>query len=306
MKPKLPEIAGVTPSLFTNQLLVSTGVPDLDILLGGGIIIGSVLVISEDFSGNFSRLMLKYFLSEGVVHKHSLLVTNSSPDCKILTQNLPSFEFNTNSSASGGDTADNDEKMMIAWRYQGQNTTKDTNINISNVNNSEHTFNLLKTVPSEVLDRCDISVCDIESDSDDDQWIHSSYCKVIKQIQDKIKSGGFLIDPTEPGDHTNILRIGIQSLGLSLWGDLQHQQKHLPMFLYCLRSLLRSCFGVAVITIPATVLRNVKNILHFDTDDSKYSIKLHVLLIKFLVKYCIIFSSDNIILMLSYQFNYTI
>ena len=118
---------------------------------------------------------------------------------------------------------------------------------------------MLKTVPSEVLEKCDIKTCDIEGDSDDDQWRNSSYCKVIKQIEEKIKSGGFLIDPNVPGEHTNILRIGIQSLGLSLWGDLQHQQKHLPMFLYCLRSLLRSCFGVAVITIPSTLFRNVKN-----------------------------------------------
>merc|ERR1712110_1099732 len=30
-------------------------------------------------------------------------------------------------------------------------------------------------------------------------------------------------------------------------------RKHLPRFLYCLRATLRSCFGVAVVTLPASL-----------------------------------------------------
>lgn len=179
VKSKLPDIPGTYPSLYNSQLLVSSGIPDLDTLLGGGLAVGTVLVISEDFSGNFSRLMLKYFLAEGVVNQHSLLVTDSSPDAKIITNSLPSFELskspgsgNTNESESASD-----EKMKIAWRYQGQNTTKESSNNI-NANASSHTFNLLKTVPNEVIEKCDIKVCEV--DASDEDW--SSVSRFVTMV----------------------------------------------------------------------------------------------------------------------------
>ena len=96
VKSKLGDIPGVNPSIYTSQLLTSSGVPDLgrtenkktnnkikisvsDHLIGGGLAVGTVMVVEEDLSGNYSRLMLKYFLSEGLAHKHSLLVTDTSP-----------------------------------------------------------------------------------------------------------------------------------------------------------------------------------------------------------------------------------
>ena len=48
VKARVPSIAGAVPSLYTNQLLTSTGLPDLDTLLGGGLVLGSVLLLAED------------------------------------------------------------------------------------------------------------------------------------------------------------------------------------------------------------------------------------------------------------------
>ena len=45
----------MTPSLYTGQLLSSCGVPDLDRLLGGGLALGSALVIEEDRAGLYSK-----------------------------------------------------------------------------------------------------------------------------------------------------------------------------------------------------------------------------------------------------------
>ena len=50
VKARVPSIAGAVPSLYTNQLLTSTGLPDLDTLLGGGLVLGSVLLLVEDCS----------------------------------------------------------------------------------------------------------------------------------------------------------------------------------------------------------------------------------------------------------------
>lgn len=251
IKPKLPEIPGVSPSIYTNHLLASSGVPDLDILLGGGLAIGTVLVLEEDLSGNYSKLLLKYFLSEGLVHNHSLVVTNSGVDGKSIVQNLPSFDLKAPVDESVPKTED--DKMKIAWRYQNKNTTKE---NYNNFGANGHSFNLLKTVSNEVLEKCDIKVCDVKEleDADESVWKNTSYCKLVQEIHEKVKNGGFLIDPTVKPEHKNILRIGVQSLGSLLWGDLKYSSKNLCTFLISLRAIMRSCFGVAVITIPSNVL----------------------------------------------------
>ena len=258
-KARAPAIPGVFPSLFTSQLLTSTGIPDLDTMIGGGLVIGSVLVLIEDVSANFSRLALKYFLSEGVANRHALLVTDSSPDGKLITQSLPAFETAAEPGVTDDEKKENDERMMIAWRYQGQTSTKESGMSVNNLGRGTHSFNLLKTIPSETLSQSDISSCDIDPSNDSGQWKTSAYFKVIKDLQAKVKEGGFLIDPSASESHKNILRIGIQSLGLSLWSDPEHRRKHLPRFLYCLRATLRSCFGVAVVTLPASLFRNKLN-----------------------------------------------
>ena len=132
-------------------------------------------------------------------------------------------------------------------------------MNVNNIGKRNHAFNLLKTIPSETLSQADISSCDIDPSSDSGQWKTSAYFKVIEDIQARVRDGGHLIEPGANETHKNILRIGIPSLGLSLWSDLEHRRKHLPRFLYCLRATLRSCFGVAVVTLPASLFRNKLN-----------------------------------------------
>jgi len=253
IKPKLPEIPGVCPSIYTNHLLASTGVPDLDTLLGGGLAVGTVTVLEEDLSGNYSKLLLKYFLSEGLVHKHSLFVTNSGLVGKQIVQNLPSFDLKVSEDETANVVGNEADKMKIAWRYQNQSNTKETKNN--SVFNT-HAFNMLKTVPSEVIDQSDITVFDLEDSLDDGKmtWKNTNYCKLLKDIHNKIKDSGFLIDPKAKPDHKNILRIGVLSLGSLLWGDLKDLSKNLCTFLVSLRAIMRSCFGVAVITIPSNIL----------------------------------------------------
>jgi len=130
-------------------------------------------------------------------------------------------------------------------------------LNLSNMGKRTHSFNLLKTIPSETLSQSDITSCDIDSTGDNGKWGNSAYFKVIQDIQSKVKEGGFLIDSSASEIPRNILRIGVPSLGLSIWSDLEHRRKHLRRFLYCLRATLRSCFGVAVVTLPSSFFQEL-------------------------------------------------
>ncbi|CAH6788150.1 Elp4 [Phodopus roborovskii] len=63
--PRLLSIAGTRPSVRNGQLLVSTGLPALDQLL------------EEDKYNIYSPLLFKYFLAEGIVNGHTLLVASA-------------------------------------------------------------------------------------------------------------------------------------------------------------------------------------------------------------------------------------
>ena len=218
---------------------------------------GTVIVVEEDLSGNYSRLLLKYFLSAGLADNHSLLVTNSSPDGKVVTSSLPMFNCKEEGEKENLTETGAAETMKIAWRYQNQNTTKSSNLGTSQ--RTRHSFNLLKTIPPEMVKNSDVQICDIEPPENDDSWRNSSYHKLIKEIESKVQLGGFNIDPNVPKEHKTILRLGIQSLGCSNWGELQETaERNLGTFLLCLRSILRSCFGIAFLTVPSHVLRQVQ------------------------------------------------
>jgi len=244
-KAKLPSIPGVSPSIYSQHLISSTGTPDLDALLGGGLPIGTVLLIQEDDSGNFAKLLLKYFLAEGVVHGHNLHVASLNNDPLSIVNSLPSFEMK---SPGGESWKANDEQMKIAWRYQ--NLPKDGDKEVG----SKHSFNLLKSIPSDVISNCGVATSDSETLLDCDD--KSTFTKLIQHLHETAKSGQFLIDPKERKEHKNILRIGVQSLGSVLWGDASNQIKQMSVFLLSLRALLRSCFGVAVITVPRYIFNN--------------------------------------------------
>ena len=159
-------------------------------------------------------------------------------------------------SADNQEASSESETMKIAWRYQNQNTTKSSNL--ATAQRGRHTFNLLKTVPADVIENSDIQICDIEPGADD-SWKNSSYYQLIKEIETKVQTGGFHIDPSVQQEHKNVLRLGIQSLGASHWGELrQTADRNLGKFLFCLRTILRSCFGVALITLPSHLLRSLE------------------------------------------------
>lgn len=99
-----PLLPGGKQSLHTGQQLVSSGNPAFDHVLGkqntftlsllykdfimnhlsyskgGGLPIGSIVLIEEDEFGRYSKYLTKLFLAEGTVHKHAIFVANFDND----------------------------------------------------------------------------------------------------------------------------------------------------------------------------------------------------------------------------------
>ena len=239
----LASLAGVSPSLHTSHLLTSCGTPHLDTLLGGGLPLGSLLLVQEDAQGSYGRLLLRYFLSEGLVHGHSLVSCQAGG--RDLLSCLPSVEQR----GEEGKAKEEGEAMRIAWRYQGQTNTKGE----VGPSTGSHTFNLLKARSREEVEEGDATSIELgELEQEGLGWQGSSYCSLLRKIQEKLGEGGFLLEGggRSDGGGRKVLRLGLASLGSLGWGGREEAASLLPTFLLSLRALLRSSLCVAVVTVP--------------------------------------------------------
>ncbi|KAM5138797.1 elongator complex protein 4 isoform 2-T2 [Mantella aurantiaca] len=266
---KLPALRGTRPSVHNGQLLISTGVPSLDHILGGGLAVGTLLVIEEDTYNTYSNLLLKYFMAEGVVSGHEIFVASANEDPQMtlkdlpapLTDELPKQDERKAKSEASESTGDS---MKIAWRYQ--NLPKVESVPLSS-SRFGHYYDISKAMCPDMLQSVKThcfhlpQVIPLEEIRSSSSKMTCDYSQLLHSIQQAVHQGGFDGSSPQRGEK-NILRIGIQSLGSVLWGDdicsdeRPHNVHSLTRFLYALRGLLRSSLSVCFITVPAHLIQN--------------------------------------------------
>ena len=145
---------GVRVSPYNSTLLLSTGIPSLDDVLGGGVPAGSILLIEEDTDTSYAKLLLRYWIAQGLASQHDVAVISSGLDMspQAILAKLPFAEDDTDDANDAGsstsatvampleeplanddeeDTPSNDtntgpstsalpqSSMKIAFRYEG-------------------------------------------------------------------------------------------------------------------------------------------------------------------------------------------
>ncbi|XP_076970404.1 elongator complex protein 4 isoform X5 [Tamandua tetradactyla] len=152
---RLVSIAGTRPSVRNGQLLVSTGLPALDQLLGGGLAVGTVLLIEEDKYNIYSPLLFKYFLAEGIISGHTLLVASAKEDPADILQELPAPLLDENCKKEFDEDVCNNKipessiKMKIAWRYQLLPKMEAGPVSSSRFG---HYYDLSKRIPQQLIE----------------------------------------------------------------------------------------------------------------------------------------------------------
>ncbi|GAB4822273.1 hypothetical protein N2152v2_009319 [Parachlorella kessleri] len=114
---------GTKPGLH-GQTLVSSGHAELDKLLGGGLPLGSLLLILEDASSRHHASLLRYFLGEGIACGQRVALGAASEPAGGLAQFIP--QQLKRSSAPGRQQAQLEEEkddegqytLRIAWQYR--------------------------------------------------------------------------------------------------------------------------------------------------------------------------------------------
>ncbi|XP_067142218.1 elongator complex protein 4 [Centruroides vittatus] len=216
---QIKEIPGTKLSLQNMQLIVSTGVPTLDYFLGGGLTVGTILLIEEDKYGRYAKLLMKHFLAEGVTNNHSILL------------------------ASGDESPKNILESSTGHQFYNQ-------------------YNVNTKMNRKVISKCSPATIDISSENEsppecNSQFLTSSCFKIANRLQAMIKDG--LFSTSQSCSQRNILRIAIHSLGSPYWKEEYSKERwetDILRFLYLLKSMMRSAFSVAVISVPANLLQN--------------------------------------------------
>lgn len=262
---KLISIPGTRPSVQNGQLIVSTGVTSLDYIIGGGLAVGSLLLVEEDRYDRYSRTLLKYFLAEGVVCGHELFLASARDHPDEIMQELPSPIMDDVGSVKMNDAQprepENQDTMAIAWRYQNQPKVQTA---LASSLRFGHYYDVSKTMEPEVRQavKCHSFYPLQESPTTTGSGqLSSPYHALLQSIQAVIRKEGF--DGSAPQSKVrNILRLGLHSLGSSLWDDdlcCTDNPAHchaLTTFLYALRALLRTSLSVAMVTVPSHLIQN--------------------------------------------------
>uniref|UniRef100_A0A3Q0RBQ9 Elongator complex protein 4 n=1 Tax=Amphilophus citrinellus TaxID=61819 RepID=A0A3Q0RBQ9_AMPCI len=265
---KLISIPGTRPSVQNGQLLVSTGVTSLDYLLGGGLAVGTVLLIEEDRFDSYSRMILKYFLAEGVVCRHELFVAAAQDNPDDILQELPApilddvaIHKPVEQPRLSCEPQDNLDAMKIAWRYQNLPKVQSA---LASSSRFGHYYDVSKTMEPEIRQAAKCHRFYLPEHPT--HHMIEPYSAVLKSLQEVIQREGFDLS-TPMSVSRNILRVGLHSLGSALWGDdlsCHDNPRHghaLTTFLYGLRALLRSSLSVAVVTVPSHLIQ----VIHYLT-----------------------------------------
>ncbi|PUZ59817.1 hypothetical protein GQ55_4G073200 [Panicum hallii var. hallii] len=233
-------------------VFVSSGIPDLDRILGGGFLLGSVVMIMEDTDAPHHLLLLRCFMAQGVVHKQPLLFAGPMKEPRLFLGTLPapvssSKEDGRHRAMGVGPSSDgraNDEGLRIAWQYKKYFGDEKTSRAEHKDNKKEFSndFDLRKPLERHLLNGQNI------------ECVSTQEIDTLSNLQDRCSA--FLSKlPRKDGGSLTAGRIAIQSLCAPHCGYFE-KDWDMVSFIKSVKAMVRSSNSVAVITFPSTVLSN--------------------------------------------------
>ena len=125
--PQVLHTSGTRLVSGTSSLLqISTGIPSLDDILGGGLPLGHVLtVLAPDVHSAWAELLSRYFVSQGLVSDQAVCLVDDDPNVVLeACMWLPGTSRSMNESEQEvtrleeQEGSHKNEKVKIAWRYE--------------------------------------------------------------------------------------------------------------------------------------------------------------------------------------------
>jgi elongator complex protein 4 len=192
--------AGTRLSAHNSSVLHSTGLASIDDLLGGGLPLGSVLLVGEDSETSYARLLLKFNVAQclATLDQHGFVAADdpSSLVEKLMARDGDGPAAKTADSDDEGQRAAADDKLKIAFRYEGlkkfqtsvgEPSTARPSSSSPGLDTYCSTFDISKTYSLSSTDRERLHLFDLAS-------VHEDLCpytSVLKSIESVIRQGGY-------------------------------------------------------------------------------------------------------------------
>ncbi|GAA5829897.1 hypothetical protein JCM11251_007925 [Rhodosporidiobolus azoricus] len=233
-------LPGTRPSSSGSPLL-STGLPAIDDLLGGGLPLHSSLLIEADAPTSYSDLLLRYWVAQGLESGHEVCVVASGCEGgpEGVVEGLMGTEGAEGGKGEKGGEKEKEEdreereqeerlkeKMKIAFRYEGMKQHQTTlaeggragaSTGIDSIHPFSSVFDLTTTRTLTSSDRSRLHL--IHSDDLPSSSSGSGsglYDALYERIEKLVDEGGFRV-PSSPTAPRKILRLALLNFGYPSW-----------------------------------------------------------------------------------------
>jgi elongator complex protein 4 len=271
---------GTRLSVVNGQLIVSTGLPDLDEIYGGGVPVGTLFLIEEDVYSEYAATLMKYFLAEGVACGHHIALASADESPEDIIKSLPyisslppqapkTSETNENAAQSqpppSTDLEDieqtgQSDKVRIAWQYQKYFKDEQSQLMkaAGGINKSKlwsHSFDLSRTMRESDLEKVTTYPIDLRTASQKSNNNKTKLSETAAKCQELYMELNRIVNKfnTEQQNaaESNVLRIAIQSFASNNWGLTNGEgDKSIIMLLHALKGLIRQTNGICIMTVP--------------------------------------------------------
>ncbi|KAK9949341.1 hypothetical protein M0R45_004870 [Rubus argutus] len=253
-----PQIPGLKHGP-NGTMFISSGIPDLDKILGGGFSLGSLVMVMEDAEAPHHMLLLRNFMSQGLVHNQPLLYASPAKDPRQFLGTLPSPAVPKDDKSSHRDP-DQDKGLRIAWQYKKYFGENQQNFDSQNGKHEFcNNFDLRKPLERQFLTGKCIDCASIQ-DSPNLVTLHDRCATFLSQF------------PRSDSNISCVGRIAIQSFCAPQCG-YSNMEWDMHSFLRSLKGMLRSSNAVAVVTFPPTLLSPSSSIRWQHMADTLLSVK---------------------------------
>ncbi|KAG8843507.1 hypothetical protein FRB96_004014 [Tulasnella sp. 330] len=245
---------GTRPNSVTASIReVSTGIPSLDDILGGGQPLGTIIaLLAPDPHSAWNQLLQRHWIAHGLASGQEVVALEGTEEAgKAMVEGCMWIK---DGAYDDDERVKDEDEVKIAWRYEGMRKFETTVSSSASARAGDvfaHQLDLTTKVPQAVVDTAleagQLRI--IQTDARPET--HQSPCDyVLQRIRGILhdtntsKAQGRL--PTT--DRPVALRVAISNLGGPHWNDATPSQ--LLRFLYMLRSLIQASSVAVLVTFP--------------------------------------------------------